>query len=193
VVAYVVEIDGTVQHAKVIQSSGHRVLDLAERTFWMQVKYDSPGQLDGAPVRVLVESTMNFKLAAPAIALPASFSDTVIAGFGDQILQRYERSDADALYRDLDETVKATTSPNDIQKQFERYSKRFGALEHFQYLGLFRAKNVDGVLHYEMNYLVQCTNPTSGAATMIVTAVDRQPQPKIMSFEVKANNEVRLK
>jgi TonB family protein len=53
VVAFVVELDGTVQHSKVMQSSGHRSLDNAEWMYWKQNKFDSPGQLDGQPARVI--------------------------------------------------------------------------------------------------------------------------------------------
>ena len=102
-VAFVVELDGTVQHSKIVQSSGHQILDYAEWMYWKQYKFDSPGQLDGVPARVLVVERMNFKLKGKrgATALPASFSDWNVDALGGRILQRYTLSDATALYQDL--------------------------------------------------------------------------------------------
>ena len=124
VVAFVVELDGTVQHSKIVQSSGHRVLDDAEWMYWKQYKFDRPGQLDGVPARTLMLERMNFKLTGKA-TLPTSFSDWIIANLSRRILQPYSRSDADALYQDLDETAKSSTSARDIQKRFAHYAKQF--------------------------------------------------------------------
>jgi TonB family protein len=52
-VAFVVELDGTVQHSKIVQSSGHQVLDYAEWMYWKQYKFDSPGQLEAYPLGYL--------------------------------------------------------------------------------------------------------------------------------------------
>ena len=127
VVAFVVELDGTVQHSKIVQSSGHKLLDYAEWMYWKQYKFDGPGQFDGAPARVLIVERMNFKLTAKrgVSALPVSFSDWTIDALGRRILQPYTLSDATALYQDLDETAKNTISPSDIQKRFARYAKQF--------------------------------------------------------------------
>jgi TonB family protein len=193
VVAIVIETDGSIKHARVIQSSGHAVLDYAVTTFWKQYQFDIPGKLDGAPARFLYEQQMNFRLKGPAIGLPASFSDKAINGLGDRILQPYERSDANALYQDLDETVKSNMSAIDIQNQFAEYTSRFGDLPHFQYLGLMGVKNTEGISHYKLMYLVECTKCHHGAATLIITALDRPDRPGISSFEIMVNNNVKLK
>src|ERR1700733_3624885 len=125
VVAFVVELDGTIQHSKIVQSSGHQSLDAAEWMYWKQYKFDGPGQLDGAPARILVLERMNFKLKGGP-GLPASFSDRVVDNLGRWILQAYTRRDADVLYQDLDETAKSTISSSEIQKRFARYAKLFG-------------------------------------------------------------------
>jgi TonB family protein len=190
VVALVVELDGTVQHSKIVQSSGHQVLDYAEWMYWKQYKFDSPGKLDGAPTRVLLLERMNFKLTGRR-GLPASFSDWVVANLGRRILQPYTRTDANALYQDLDETAKSTTSPSDIQKRFARYAKQFGAMSYVEYKGLAGVKNVGAVPHYELMYLVRAAVPRAGAAALIVTAVDRQPQPGITEFDFKESS-IRL-
>src|SRR5882757_6039966 len=81
-------------------------------------------------------------------------------------------SDANALYQDLDETAKSTSSPSDIQKRFARYAKQIGAMSYVEYKGLAGAKNVRGVTHYELAYLVRAAVPQAGAAILVVTAVD---------------------
>jgi TonB family protein len=192
VVAFVVEVDGTIRRARVIQSSGHKVLDYAAMAFWKEYRFDIPGKFDGAPARVLYELPVNFKLAAPAIGLPASFSDTAITGLGDRILQPYTRGDADALYQDLDETAKRSISLTDIQKQFAAYSSQFGTMVYVQYAGLLRVKTVDEAPHYQLKYFVECGNCMHGAATMMITAVDRPVRPGISSFEFGFSKE-RLK
>jgi len=184
VVAFVVELDGTVQHSKVVQSSGHRSLDDAEWMYWKQNKFDSPGQLDGQPARVIVLERMNFKLKGGA-GLPASFSDWIVENLGRRILQPYTRSDADALFQDLDQTAKSTTSPSDIQKRFATYAKQFGAMSYMDYQGLAGVKNLGGVPHYELAYLVRAKVPKAGAATLIVTAVDGTPRPGITGFDFR--------
>jgi TonB family protein len=190
VVAFVVELDGTVQHSKIMQSSGHQVLDYAEWMYWKQYKFDSPGQFDGAPARILVLERMNFKLKGTS-GLPASFSDWIVDNLGRRILQPYTRSDANALYQDLDETAKSTTSPSDIQKRFARYAKQFGAMSYVEYKGLAGVKNVGGVPHYELMYLLRAAVPQAGAAALIVTAADRRPRPGITGFDFKESN-IRL-
>ena len=186
-VAFVVELDGTVQHSKIVQSSGHQLLDYAEWMYWKQYKFDGPGRLDGAPARVLVVERMNFKLKGKrgVSALPASFSDWNVDDLGRRILQPYTGGDATALYQDLDETAKSTTSPGDIQKRFARYAKQFGAMSYVEYKGLAGLKNLGGVPHYELMYLVRASVPKGGAAILIVTAVDGRPRPGITDFDLK--------
>jgi TonB family protein len=192
VVAFVVETDGSISRARVIQSSGHKELDYAATAFWKEYQFAIPGKFDGAPARVLYELPVNFKLKAPAIGLPASFSDTAITGLGDRILQPYARGDADALYKDLDETAKRTISLKDFQSQVAAYISRFGTMVYVQYAGLLRVKTLDGVPHYELKYFVECGKCMHGVATMMITAVDRPGRPGISSFEFGFTKE-RLK
>lgn len=100
-VAFVVEVDGTIQHSKIVLSSGHQLLDTAEWMYWKQYKFDRPGQLDGVPARVLVVERMNFKLKGKrgVSPLPASFSDWNVDDLGRRILRPYTLSDATALYQ----------------------------------------------------------------------------------------------
>jgi TonB family protein len=193
VVAFVVEVDGSIRRARVIQSSGHKELDYAATAFYKQYQFDVPGKFDGAPARVLYEQQINFKLKAPAIGLPASFSDAAVTGLGDRILQPYNRGDADALFQDLDESAKRTNSLKEIQRQLEAYTRQFGTMTYGQYLGLLRVKDVDGIPHYELKYLLECGKCMHGAATLMITAVDRPGRPGISSFEFGFTKDVRLK
>jgi len=187
VVAFVVELDGTVKRSKLMQSSGHRVLDAAEWIYWQKYKFDSPGQLDGAPARVLILERMNFKLKG-GVGLPASFSDWVVENLARRILQPYALNDANALYEDLDATAKTTTSPTDIQKRFATYSEQYGAMGFMDYRGLAGVKNIGGVPHFELAYLVRAKLPKTGTATLIVTAIDATPRAGITGFDLKESN-----
>jgi hypothetical protein len=169
------------------------VLDNEARAFWKQYQFDSPGKFDGAPARILYEQQITFKLKEPAVGLPASFSDSAVTGLGDRILQPYARGDAAALYQDFDETAKRTVSLKDIQSQFAAYTNQFGTMTYGQYLGLLRVKNIDGVPHYELKYLLECGKCMHGAATMMITAVDRLGRPGIISFEYGFTKDIKLK
>jgi TonB family protein len=182
VVAFAVELDGTVKHAKIIQSSGHQSLDDAEWMYWKQYRFDNPGQLDGEPVRTIVLERMNFKLKGGS-GLPPSFSDWAVDNLGFRILQPYSRRDANALFQGIDETAKTSINLPKIQERITRYTKQFGAMSYVSYKGLLSVKNVGGVPQYRLWYLVRATAPESGAAALIVTAVDRRPLPGITDFE----------
>jgi TonB family protein len=182
VVAFVVELDGTVQHSKVVQSSGHRSLDAAEWMYWKQNKFDSPGQLDGQPARVIVLERMNFQLKGGP-GLPPSFSDWAVDDLALRILQPYTSRDASALFQAIDETAKSDITLSKIQERFTRYGKQYGAMSYVYYKGLLSVKNVHEVPQYRLWYLVRAAAPDNGAAALIVTAVDRQPSPGITDFE----------
>lgn len=190
VAAFVVELDGTVHHSKIMQSSGHRSLDDAVWMYWKQYKFDAPGQFDGIPARTIVLERMNFKLKGGS-GLPPSFSDRVVDNLGLRIIRPYTRSDGSALYQDLDETAKGTTSPDDIQRRLAGYAKQFGAMRYVEYKGLVGVINVGGVPHYKLGYLVGTAMPQAGSAVLIVTAVDRMPLPGIIGFEFQRSN-IRL-
>jgi TonB family protein len=181
-VAFVVEPDGTVQHSKIVQSSGHQLLDYAEWMYWKQYKFDSPGRLDGAPARVLVVERMNFKLKGGP-GLPPSFSDSAVDNLALRILEPYTSRDSGALFQAIDETAKSNITLSKIQERFTRYGKQYGAVSYLYYKGLLSVKNVHDVPQYRLWYLVRAAAPDNGAAALIVTAVDRKSSLGITDFE----------
>jgi TonB family protein len=54
VLAFLVDIDGSVHQVTVLESSGHKSLDAAALTFWKQSKFKTPAKLDGQPIRALM-------------------------------------------------------------------------------------------------------------------------------------------
>ena len=59
-VAYVIEADGSIRHAVVLESSGFKQLDEAAVEIWSHSKYGVPGKLDSKPVRILSYSKVPF-------------------------------------------------------------------------------------------------------------------------------------
>jgi len=56
-------------------------------------------------------------------------------------------------------------------------------MSYVEYKGFTGAKNVKGVTHYELAYLVRAAVPQAGAAILIVTAVDGHPRSGITDFD----------
>lgn len=67
-VAYVIELDGTVRDVSVIESSGdslQKYLDGAAIEVWRNIRFASPATLDGKPVRVVGYGPAKFHLRNP--------------------------------------------------------------------------------------------------------------------------------
>jgi TonB family protein len=62
VVAAVVEKDGSIQHAAVIEFSGHKVLDDAAIVWIRKNGFGSPAKLDGSPIRIMLYMPIEFRL-----------------------------------------------------------------------------------------------------------------------------------
>jgi TonB family protein len=53
-VAFAVELNGSVHHVTVIESSGNREIDARAVESWRTARYRTPAKLDGRPVRALM-------------------------------------------------------------------------------------------------------------------------------------------
>jgi TonB family protein len=58
--AYLVDLDGSVRQVTVLESSGHKELDVAAVETWSHGKFAAPAKLDGRPVRALSYTKMPF-------------------------------------------------------------------------------------------------------------------------------------
>ena len=147
--------------------------------------------LTAKPVRMrLLLERMNFKLKGGS-GMPSSFSDWAVDNLGFRILQPFSRGDANALFQEIDDTTKTSITLAKIQERITRYTRQYGAMSYVSYKGLLSVKTVSGVPQYRLWYLVRATAPGSGAAALIVTAVDRRPLPGITDFEF-AQSPIRL-
>jgi TonB family protein len=52
--AFVVELDGSVRHATVLVSSGNALLDQQALATWRTIRYKGAAKIDGRPVRLLM-------------------------------------------------------------------------------------------------------------------------------------------
>jgi TonB family protein len=182
VVAYVVEADGVVKHAIVIQSGGHQALDEAAVDYSKQFRFDAPGTLDGLPVRVLSTNQLIFKLLGPGARLPAAFTDEIIVKLGNRMVDFCNRGDVDTLYEALDETAKHKISRTDIRQQLRVYNGLYGEITLARYEGLLSAEIKHGVPVYEMAYALDLERPGDENVVLDVTVADRLEGPRVMSF-----------
>ena len=58
--AYLIDLDGSVRQVTVLESSGHKELDEAAVETWSHGKFAAPAKLDGRPVRALSYTKMPF-------------------------------------------------------------------------------------------------------------------------------------
>jgi len=180
-VAYVVEPDGVVDHAVVLESSGHRVLDddAVERT--RKMRFASPGTMDGLPVRTLLVGKVLFKVpAGSSEAIP--FSDDVIAAIGKRIVDYCNDGDTDGMYGEFDESAKKANSKADVQRQLRIYNGLYGRLAVAKFRGRSEwDANVD-VPSYELLYDVALDRPGIEDVAMGVTLVARGDTPRVVEF-----------
>jgi len=182
VVAYVVEADGAVKHVIVIQSGGHQALDQAAVEYPKQFRFGVPGTLDGLPVRVLSTFQIVFKIIGPGPRLPAAFTDDVIVGLGNRMVDFCNRGDFEALYGELDETAKHKLSRTDIKQQLRVYNGLYGEIILARYEGLLSAETKDGVQVYKLAYALDLERPGDENVLLDVTVADRAEGPRVMSF-----------
>ena len=58
--AYLIDLDGSVRQVTVLEGSGHKELDEAAVETWSHGKFAAPAKLDGRPVRALSYTKMPF-------------------------------------------------------------------------------------------------------------------------------------
>lgn len=194
VIAYVIETDGSVQHAVVIQSSGHRALDEAAVASDRRMRYDahrSPGTLDGIPVRVLATHGLPFKLKGEGARLSAAFTDDFIVGLGIHVIDMCNRVDFDALYDDLDEAGKRRTPRVDVKQQLRVYNGLYGQIATARYEGLLRVTTEDGTKLYELAYALDLERPGAENVLLAVTVAQHGDSLQMTGFWIDRKMTIR--
>jgi TonB family protein len=191
VIAYVIETDGSVEHAVVIQSSGHRALDRAAVAADKRLRYDAPGTLDGIPVRVLTTHELPFKLKIEGARLSTAFTDDFIVGLGIRLIDLCNRGDFDALYDDLDERGKRRTQRMDIEQQLRVYNGLYGEIATARYEGLLRETTEEGTKLYELAYALDLERPGAENVLLVVTVAQHGDGLQMTSFWIDRKMTIR--
>jgi TonB family protein len=191
VIAYVIETDGSVEHAIVIQSSGHRALDEAAVASDRRLRYDAPGTLDGIPVRVLATHELPFKLKGEGVRLSTAFTDDFIVGLGIHVIDLCNRGDFDALYDDLDEAGKRRTPRMDVKQQLRVYNGLYGQIATARYEGLLRETTEEGIKLYELAYALDLERPGAENVLLAVTVAQHGDGLQITSFWIDRRMTIR--
>jgi TonB family protein len=140
VVAYVVESNGSVGHAIILESSGHEVLDEAALTRAKELHFGSPGTMDGLPVRVLLVNKVPFKFPKNSGAVSIPFSDEAIVSLGLRIIDYCNRGDVEGLYGDYDESARKQFSRADAKQQLQLYNGLYGQMVVAKYQGRMKSE-----------------------------------------------------
>ena len=108
-------MDGSILHERAIESSGHQLLAIRASRLLREMRFDSPGTLDGKPVRVMLALPVCLKLQSPGIGLPPTFSDSFLLDLGSRLLRAHNAGDADSVFANLDEAAKREVPPEALQ------------------------------------------------------------------------------
>jgi TonB family protein len=182
VVAYVIETDGSVEHVVVIQSSGHQLLDDGAVAYFRQYRFDTPGALDGIPVRVLATDRIPYQLKGSGPRLPAGFTDAIISGLGNRIIDFCNRGDVDSLYEEFEEVARHELSRTDVKQQLRLYNGLYGQIAAARYEGILGTEVKRGVQVYELVYSVDLARPGDEDIVMGVTVAEHVDKPRVFAF-----------
>jgi TonB family protein len=193
VVAYVVETDGSVNHAIIIESSGHKMLDAAAVARIELLHYDLPATLDGLPVRVMLTTKVAYKLNGVGVHLPVDVSDEVIIALGNRLIDYCNRIDVDSMYEELDSVAKKKWSRADLKQQLRIYNGFYGQIAAARYHGRLTAEFMRQVTMemptdvpaYGFGYELQLDRSSVEKLWMTVTIVDRGGTVRIVDFEMR--------
>lgn len=193
VVAYVVETDGSVNHAITIESSGHKMLDDAALAQTKTIRFESPGTLDGLPVRVMLTTKVDFKINGFDAHLPAAVSDEVIIALGNRLIDYCNRGDVDSLYGELDSVGKKTWSLADLKQELRIYNGLYGQIAAARYYGRLAPEMTRQITReittdvpaYGLGYELKLDRSSVEKIWMTVTIVDRGGTVRIVDFEIR--------
>jgi TonB family protein len=192
VVSYVVETDGSVNHAITIQSSGHKMLDEDAVARVKQLHFDSPPTLDGLPVRVMATIKVTFKLDGLGAHLPGAVSDEVIIALGNRLIDYCNRGDVDSMYEELDSLGKKKWNRADLKQQLRIYNGFYGQIASARYSGRLTSEFTRQLTNeittdvpaYGLGYELTLDRSSVEMIWMAVTIVDRGGTVRIVDFEM---------
>ena len=184
VFAYIVEPDGSVKHATILQSSGHPSLDDATLLRAKEIRFATPGKLDGLPVRVLMADSLTFKHPQSDGFPPVPFPDEVIASLGNRIIDYCNRGDVDGLYAEIDESAKARFSRADAKERLRIFNGVYGEISQASYYGREEPQVKADVPVFSLAYVLELERPGAENVYMSISVVDRGAMPRILDFQI---------
>ena len=191
VVAYVIETDGSVEHVIVIQSSGYQLLDDVAVDNQRRAHFDTPGALDGIPVRVLVTRELLFVESGHAVRVSATLTDRFIATLGAHLIDLCNRANFDTLYDELDEQGQRDTSRIDLKQQLRLYNGLYGLITAARFEGILRETTADGSKVYELAYALDLERPGAENVLLTVTVAENPLGLRVRSFRIDRRMTIR--
>jgi TonB family protein len=188
IVAYVVEADGSVNHAIIIESSGHKMLDDTAVARIKPFHYDSPGTLDGLPVRVMLTTKVAYKINGVSAHLPAAVSDEVIIALGNRLIDYCNRVDVDSLYEELDSAAKKKWTRANLKDELRTYNGFYGQIASARYYGRLSpeitAEFATDVPVYGLGYELKLDRSSVEKIWIEVTILDRGGAVRIVNLRM---------
>jgi TonB family protein len=187
VIATVVETDGSVRHAVVLESSGYKVLDQSAMNLWKGTHYDGPATLDGKLVRVLITFDSEFWLTKPRSELPTMLRKSAVEDLASRIVEPYNRGDMAALYDSFDESIRSVYSVEAFGKRYGELLALSGKVKSASFRDFTQMKTRNGKEVYKLNYLLELFGSAFSQGMMGVTVIERESKPSIVSFDISGS------
>jgi len=125
---------------------------------------------------------MSYKLKGSGIRLPSGFTDEVIIGLGNRVIDFCNRGDVDSLYEELDGAVRHEISRTDVKQQLRLYYGLYDQIAAARYEGVHWTEIQEGVQVYELLYSVDLARPGAENIVMGITVADRVDTPRMFRF-----------
>lgn len=188
VIATVVETDGSVRHAVVLESSGYKILDESAMDLWKGTHYDGPATLDGKPVRVLINYNSEFWLTKPRSALPMMLRKSAVEDIASRIIELYNLGDMSALYDSFDESIRTIYSFEAFRQRYGELLTLSGKVKSASFRDFIQMKTHDGKEIYRLDYILELAGSSFSRGMMGVTVIEREAKPSILSFDISGSS-----
>jgi hypothetical protein len=115
-------------------------------------------------------------------ALPAKYTDAMLAKIADRVVVPYNNKDMDALYAAFDEIAKNQMPRDKFEKQLTQLLNLVGKVESSSFSGSQKQQSQGRLDMYQLNYIVRLSGVSFPTGTMTINVLDRESGPAIIGF-----------
>ncbi|MFZ0008375.1 MAG: hypothetical protein WAK94_09085 [Steroidobacteraceae bacterium] len=120
--------------------------------------------------------------APQAAALPAEYTDAVLAQTAERVTGPYDRGDVDGLYDALDDYAKNQVTRDKVAQTVAQLKQLVGSVDSAAYAGFQELPSEGGAQLYQLNYDVKLSGGKMSSGSMQINVLDRGGRPGIVGF-----------